>query len=201
MNLIRATAAGRPVPVGPRTLLLSPPSLRGLATVMAYLEGRIPPPEDAPPGWLPDIAGEAAFAEYSTAAGAALLLYIATRNDHPDLTIEEAGKLVLEMDDDGISALVRTVFVRGSRPNPSSRPGKPPSSRPPGKGIESMDYARIFEAESVKRFPPQVLASMSMDQFENIYMGGNVEPEDVLSYDEVMAIYEAYRPKPQPDGE
>jgi hypothetical protein len=193
VNIIRATAAGRPVRVGPRLLFLSPPSLRGLATLLSFLVGRIPAPEDAGPGWLPELVGDAAFEAYATPEGAMMLLYITTRRDHPGLDPEEAAELAAAMDDESIAALVRMAFVRGeARP---SRKRKNADESRKGKGLEAVDLGKVFESEAARRFPPDVLADLTVDQFENLLFGGDTEPDESLTYDEVMEMYEAYRPR------
>jgi hypothetical protein len=179
--------------VGPRLLFLSPPSLRGLATLLAFLSGRIPPPEDAPPGWLPELVGDDAFGAYATPEGATMLLYVTTRRDHPGLDAEAVAGLAAQLDEQAISVLVRIAFVRGEgRPSRRRKDAEDPRK---GKGLEAVDIGKAFEREATRRFPPDVLAGMTVDQFENLLFGGDVEPEDALTYDEVMEMYEAYRPK------
>jgi hypothetical protein len=201
MNLVRIAAAGRPIRIGTRLLLLSPPSLRGFATLFAFLRGRIAAPEGSPPGWLPELAGDDAFREYATPLGATLLLYVTTRRDHPGLSLDDCDALAIEMDEDSVSLMVNAAFIRqeGGRPR-KSRPGQSPEDGRP-KGLDALDFGPIYESENLKRFSPEQLSSMSIDQFENALLAGKLEPDDALTFDEVMEIYEAHRPKAGIAGE
>jgi hypothetical protein len=192
VNLVRAAAAGRPVAVGARLLLLSPPSLRGIANVLAFLRSRVPPPEGARPGWLPPWAGEAAQAEYLTPLGVAMMLHAVTRRDQPGLTLDECAALGPGMDQAAAQALVDVFFgmEAGRRP---IRFRRGTVGKGPGKGIEEVDFGIAFGAGEAAKSLPDALADLTADQFTIVRFGSDMIAEDELTTEEVHRVWQEGR--------
>lgn len=174
--------------IGTRPYLLSPPSLRGFGTILAWLADRLEAPESAEGDWTPPLTDDRAFEEYGKPDGIALLFYLSAKRDQPTLTLADAWELTSDIDEAFISLLVESVFIRSRRK--SSDPEAAPSKKPQrGKGLEQIDFAVLMADKDVCKFPPHFIADLSIDQFEILLTGGRPEPEDTLSFDEVMAIY------------
>lgn len=112
--------ANAPVPltIGGATYRARTLTLGALAELLAWLDDRLPPPEDGAPLAF---ASEPAQLALATSDGLAVLLHLSLLPCHPGLTREDAARLAGTLDDDGSRRLVAVAFRRrASRPEPGA---------------------------------------------------------------------------------
>jgi hypothetical protein len=211
LDLVRGTAAPRLIKAGDRHLLVSPPSLRGAATLVAHLAG-IPSFREAhrertgqdPPGdWSPRLGGRRAISTLLR-DGFPLLLYVATRRDHPDLDYDRIAELagsIYREDDIHLVAALATLGrpfragVGGDGDEKEDDAGAEGEAPDPGDrdGIESIDFGAMTEHPRVRfrLFTPAQVADMTLDQVANVMGGGQddgpaqgkpMNPAEALAY-------------------
>jgi hypothetical protein len=190
VDIVRAFAGARVVRAGGRPYLVSPPSLRGLAQLAAFLG-------DA----AGDPSGVGRFADPETvprlisAAGLPHCLYVATRRDHPDLTLDDCRGLAAGVAAEDLARLAEVVLCGGPpEPAEGDDPG-PPSGGAAGVDLALAEWGTILEELRVRRGVGYAAAAeMSFDQLVNARRGGPAPRGRPMTFAEVLALYEANRP-------
>jgi len=180
MRIIPATAAPRVIDVAGEPVLVSPPSIRDLGLLVAFLEDHVPPPAGAPDDWRPSLGGPEAEALFSGPAGLPLILYAAMRRDNPEIRLAAAYEMAGGIAAADVPRLLAVVFERTAtvaehqshcarwlvRHRRSRGLGGLGGDEQP-RSLDAVGLGAIFEEPALRGFAPDVIAGWTLDQLEN----------------------------------
>lgn len=191
MDIVRAFAGARVVRARGRLYLVSPPSMRGLAQLAAFLG---------------DATGEASgvgkFADPEandrllSPEGLPHLVYATFRRDEPGLSFGDCPTLALAVEPDDYQRLIE-VALYGGPPAPDDDDAPAPPDGTPGADVDLAlaDWGMILARLRRAGIGQREAEDMTLDQVVNTLRGGRVVPKGrPMTFAEVLALYESNRP-------